>query len=291
MTTASTRELLGLAVAAGAAVPAFNVITLEHAEGVVAGLSRANSPGILQLSERALLFHGEPITPVLAACARLIAAAEVPIALHLDHIQDLTLATMLIESAYEFDVSSIMVDFAALARDANVQSTREAVALAHQAGLFVEAELGEVGGKDGAHAHGVRTDPADAREFVGETGVDALAVAIGSSHAMTSRAAHLDLDLLARIAEIVPVPLVLHGSSGVPDAELTAAIAAGIRKVNVGTALTVAYTDAVRRVLASDPAITDPRDYLREARRAVSDTVVDFCRVISAGTAAEGDRK
>jgi fructose-bisphosphate aldolase, class II len=280
VTTASTRELVATAVGSGGAVPAFNVITLEHAEGVVTGLSRAGSAGIVQLSERALGFHGEPVTPILAACARLIAAADVPIALHLDHIQDPELAARLIESAHEFDVSSIMVDFAHLERPANVRSTRELVALAHQGGLFVEAELGEIGGKDGAHAHGVRTDPADAAGFVDETGVDALAVAIGSSHAMTSRTASLDLELLARLTASVPVPLVLHGSSGVSDAELAAAITAGIRKVNVGTALTVAFTTAIRRVLEANASVTDPREYLREARQAVADTVVDFCGVI-----------
>jgi fructose-bisphosphate aldolase class II len=271
-------------------VPAFNIITLEHAEGVVAGLSRAGSPGILQLSERALLFHGQPQTPILAACALLIAAADVPIAFHLDHIQDAGLAAALIDRAHEFDVSSIMVDFATLDRAANVQSTRDAVAQAHQGGLFVEAELGEIGGKDGAHAHGARTDPTDAADFVRETGVDALAVAIGSSHAMTSRTASLDLGLLARLSDAVPVPLVLHGSSGVSDAELAAAIAAGIRKVNVGTALTVAFTAAIRRALAADASVTDPRGYLRDARGAVADTVLDFCRVISSATSDGASR-
>jgi fructose-bisphosphate aldolase class II len=290
VTTASTRELLEFAVTSGGAVPAFNIITLEHAEGVVAGLSRSGSAGILQVSERALLFHGEPYTPILVACAQLIAAADVPIALHLDHIQDSVLATALIDNAHEFGVSSIMVDFATLDREANVRSTREAVVRAHRGGLFVEAELGEIGGKDGAHAHGARTDPDDAAEFVRETGVDALAVAIGSSHAMTSRTASLDLALLARLADSVPVSLVLHGSSGVSDAELTAAIAAGIRKVNVGTALTVAFTAAVRRVLEANASLTDPREYLREARDAVSETVVDFCRIIGPRPGSEGEK-
>lgn len=280
MTTASTRELVAAAVAAGRAVPAFNVITLEHAEGVVDGLSRAHTAGILQLSERALVFHGDSPVPTLAACARLIAAADVPISLHLDHIQDRVLATRLIERAHEFDITSIMVDFAELDRDGNVRSTRELAVLAHQSALFVEAELGEIGGKDGAHAHGARTDPDDARDFVDETGVDALAVAIGSSHAMTSRTASLDLQLLGRLAASVPVPLVLHGSSGVPDAELIAATAAGIRKVNIGTALTAAFTAAIRRSLDANASITDPREYLREARAAVAETVVTFCEVM-----------
>lgn len=288
MTTASTRELLESVHKTGGAVPAFNVITLEHAEGVIDGLSRTRTAGILQVSERALAFHGEPVTAILAGCAQLIAAAEIPVALHLDHIQDVALAAALIDGAHEFDVTSIMVDFAALDRDANVRSTRDAVDRAHQGGLFVEAELGEIGGKDGAHAHGARTDPADAAAFVSETGVDALAVAIGSSHAMTQRTASLDLDLLARLAESVRVPLVLHGSSGVPDAELEAAIGAGIRKVNVGTALTASFTTAIRGVLEANAAITDPREYLRAGRSAISDTVVQFCRVIKPGATPDG---
>jgi len=286
VTTASTRELIARAVDAGGAVLAFNVITLEHAEGVVDGLTRANVPGIMQLSQRALEYHGDEVAPILGACAALISAADVPIALHLDHIQDLDLARRLIERAAEAGISSIMVDFAELDRSANVAGTRMAVAEARAAGLFVEAELGEIGGKDGAHAHGARTDPADAERFVYETGVDALAVAIGSSHAMAIRDARLDLELLGRLAQAVPVPLVLHGSSGVPDAELVSAVSAGIRKVNVGTALNVAYTAAVRRVLDSRPALTDPRGYLREARDAVSETVVEFCRVL--GSASRG---
>src|SRR6185312_10019142 len=130
---------------------------------------------------------------------------------------------------------------------------------AHDAGLWVEAELGEIGGKDGAHAPGVRTDPSEARAFVALTGVDGLAVAVGSSHAMTSKDAQLDLALIAELAEAVPVPLVLHGSSGVSTSMLLDAVAAGIRKVNVGTALSVAFTAAVRAFLAANPTASDPR--------------------------------
>jgi fructose-bisphosphate aldolase class II len=137
---------------------------------------------------------------------------------------------------------------------------------AHANGLWLEAELGEVGGKDGVHAPGVRTDPQQARAFVEQTGVDALAVAVGSSHAMTQRTADLDLDLIARLRAAVPVPLVLHGSSGVPDGVLHAAVAAGIVKVNVGTALNVAFTGALRARLHVDERVVDPRKYLVPAR-------------------------
>src|SRR5581483_3151701 len=120
----------------------------------------------------------------------------------------------------------------------------------HANGLWLEAELGYVGGKpdqpQSAHGAGVRTDPDEARDFVAATGVDALAVAVGSSHAMTTRTATLDAELVAALHRAVAVPLVLHGSSGVPDDSLVTAIRAGITKVNVGTALNVAMTGAVR---------------------------------------------
>lgn len=149
-------------------------------------------------------------------------------------------------------------------------------------GIWVEAELGEVGGKDGAHAPGVRTDPAEAATFVADTGVNSLAVAVGSSHAMTSQTAELDLALIARLRDAVPIPLVLHGSSGVPDASIAAATRAGIWKVNIGTALNVAFTAGVRSRL-EEPAVVDPRKYLAPARDQVADTVAHYLRVVAGG--------
>jgi fructose-bisphosphate aldolase class II len=166
-----------------------------------------------------------------------------------------------------------MFDASKLDYDANVAATKAAAEWAHRLGMFLEAELGEVGGKDGAHAPGVRTDPAEAAAFVEATGVDALAVAVGSSHAMSERTASLDFDLIARLRSVVPVPLVLHGSSGVADDELRKAVTAGITKINVGTLLNVHFTGAVRAHLGSDDAVTDPRKYLTPARTAVADAV------------------
>jgi fructose-bisphosphate aldolase class II len=156
----------------------------------------------------------------------------------------------------------------------NLSRTRQVVDDGHAAGLWVEAELGYVGGKPGAaqsaHSPGVRTDPVEAAAFVTATGVDALAVAVGSSHAMTTRTARLDHGLIAALRSEVPVPLVLHGSSGVPDDELARAVSAGMTKINIGTALNIALTASVRAGLAADPAITDPRRYLGSAREAMS---------------------
>ena len=274
-----TAELLHTAAANGGGVAAFNVVTLEHGEGIVAGAQHAAAPVILQVSENTVAFHGS-LRPISAALAALAADAGVPVGLHLDHVE----APHLWEQAAAAGYSSVMVDGGALPYDRNVAVTAEATALLHGRGLAVEAELGYVGGKDSqvsnAHAPGVRTDPRQAAEFVGATGVDALAVAVGSSHAMTTRTAELDLDLIAALRDALSVPLVLHGSSGVPDDALRAAVRAGIVKVNVGTALNVAYTGAVRSALAADEAV-DPRKALRSARAAIGDTVAHLLDVIS----------
>ncbi|TFD08220.1 class II fructose-bisphosphate aldolase [Cryobacterium sp. TMT1-66-1] len=280
MTLATTRELVAGAVNDKRAVLAFNVITLEHAEGIVAGVERANAQALLQVSENAVHFHGGQLAPILAACARLGVASTAPIAIHLDHFQDLALAERAMDQAAELGVSSIMIDASNLGYAQNVQRTLALAQRAHDLGLWVEAELGTIGGKDGAHTPGVRTDPGDARDFVRETSVDGLAVAVGSSHAMATQDARLDLDLIGTLAAKLPVPLVLHGSSGVDDSTLTSAIRAGIRKVNVGTALNVAFTREIRRFLQLNPEITDPRTYLAEGREAVARAVAHLCVVV-----------
>ncbi|WNB85493.1 class II fructose-bisphosphate aldolase [Cellulomonas sp. ATA003] len=282
MTLAATGGLVERAVSARSGLLAFNVITLEHAEGIVSGLEAAGVAGTLGISENALLFHGGRLAPLLSACRELADAARVPVSIHLDHVQDPALCRDAIASAERLGVTSVMVDAAHLDDDANVARTRELTTLAQAAGLWVEAELGEVGGKGGAHAPGVRTDPDEAADFVARTGVDALAVAVGSTHAMTTTTAELDLELVARLAAAVPVPLVLHGSSGVPPQTVRAAVAAGMRKVNVGTALNVAYTAAVRERLTADPRLTDPRRYLRPARDGVADAVARLCAEVLA---------
>lgn len=281
MPRAVSSHLVAEAAAAGGAVLAFNVITLEHAEGVVEGVERAGSAALLQISENTIGFHGGRIAPLLSACAAIAARSSARIAVHLDHFQDAALLTEAVATAAELGATSIMVDAAHLPYADNVERTRAFTADAHAAGLWVEAELGEIGGKGGAHAFGARTDPAEAAEFAEATGVDALAVAVGSSHAMTTRDAELDHDLIGRLADSVDVPLVLHGSSGVSDDQLRRAVTAGIRKINIGTALNVAYTSAIREVLSTNTSATDPRVYLRSARDAVSDIVAQLCRVVA----------
>lgn len=283
MTLAATGSLVADAARAGGAVLAFNVITLEHAEGIADGLAAAGVPGILQVSENAVKFHGGRMTPLVAACREVAASADVPVSVHLDHVQDAGLARSVVAGAWPLGISSLMVDAAHLEYEENVATTAALAAAGHRTSLWIEAELGAIGGKDGAHAPGVRTDPDEAVSFVERTGVDGLAVAVGSSHAMTTATAELDLDLIARLAERLPVPLVLHGSSGVPVPALRDAVAAGIRKINVGTALNVGYTGRVRQYLADDEKVTDPRKYLAPARDAIRDAVADLAAAIAQG--------
>ncbi|MER5928735.1 class II fructose-bisphosphate aldolase [Streptomyces sp. NPDC002054] len=269
MTLAATGELVLAAAAAGRAVAAFNIITLEHAEAVIAGAEQTGKPVVLQLSENAVRFRDGRLLPIALAAGACAEAAAVPVGLHLDHVK----SPELLRQAADAGFGSVMYDAAHLPYAENLETTRSAADWAHANGLWIEAELGEVGGKNGAapldpHAPGARTDPDEARRFVADSGVDALAVAIGSTHAMTSRTAALDHILLARLTKAVDVPLVLHGSSGLPDSELAAAVAGGIRKVNIGTALNVAMTEAIRTHLT--PA--DPRPYLTAARTAMTAT-------------------
>jgi fructose-bisphosphate aldolase class II len=238
MPLATTADLVAQARAAGRGVAAFNVITLEHAEGDVS--------------------------------------------VHLDHVED----TELLHQTASCGLSSVMFDAAHLDYADNVAATKAAADWAHDNGLYVEAELGKVGGKGGAHAPGVRTDPDEAREFVAATGVDALAVAVGSSHAMTDRTTALDLELIDRLATVLPVPLVLHGSSGVPDDQLRAAVSAGMVKINIGTILNVAFTGAVRSTISADEKLVDPRSYLSPARDELAAVVAGLVAVVGGGDAS-----
>ncbi|MGN5377838.1 class II fructose-bisphosphate aldolase [Streptomyces lasalocidi] len=282
MPLVNTGELITSASAARSAVAAFNVITLEHIEAVIAGAEAAEAPVVLQVSENAVKFRYGRLLPLARAAVAAAERAAVPVALHLDHVQ----SDDLLRQAPGAGFGSVMYDAARLPYADNLSATRAAADWAHSQGLWIEAELGQVGGKDGrppldAHAPGARTDPDQARDFVAGTGVDALAVAVGSVHAMTTRTARLDHALLKQLSAALAVPLVLHGSSGVPDDGLVEAVAGGIAKVNVGTALNVAMTGAIREFLAAHPEAVDSRKYLSVGREAMADEVRRIIGVLS----------
>ncbi|MEU6036739.1 class II fructose-bisphosphate aldolase [Actinomadura sp. NPDC047616] len=277
MTLVGAGEIVGRARRAGRGAAAFNVVQIEHAQAVVAGAERADAPVILQISENAARYHGA-LRPIGAAVLEVAAAARVPAAVHLDHAT----GAELVDTAIELGFGSVMYDASALEHGRNVAVTAEIAARCHARGVWVEAELGEIGGKDGVHDPTARTDPDEAAAYVAATGVDALAVAVGTSHAMLTRTTTLDLGRIAALRAAVPVPLVLHGSSGVPDEGLAEAVAAGITKVNIATRLNQVYTRAIREHLAADPEVVDPRRYVASARDAVAGEVTHLLGVLRA---------
>lgn len=284
MTLAPMNQLMTQSKASGRGLGAFNAITLEHAEAIVAGAEDAQLPVVLQLSENTAAYHGS-LAPLALACLRIAEDSAADVCVHLDHAT----SADLIEEAVGLGIPSVMVDASRLPHADNVRLTRELTLWCHHHGAWVEAELGEVGGKDGAHVPGVRTDPGEAHSFVADTGVDALAVAVGSSHAMVTRDAVLDEDLIARIAGRVPVPLVLHGSSGVDDAGLARAVEHGMVKVNIATHLNAVLTARVKQALESEPGMVDPRRYLGPGRTAVTNEVARLLRVLDPHSDATAD--
>jgi len=277
MPEATAASIVDAARSAGRGAGAFNVIGIEHAEAIVTGAEAAQAPVILQISENCIVYHGglEPIGRAMLAVAR---TAAVPAAVHLDHAT----GADLVREAVRLGFGSVMFDASRLSYADNVAATRDMAAWCHDRGIWLEAELGEIGGKTGAHDPRIRTRPDEAAAFVKETGADALAVAVGSSHAMLTRDATLDLALIGRIRTAVPVPLVLHGSSGVPDDGLAAAVRAGLTKINIATQLNKVFTAAVRGRLVGDPALVDPRRYLDAGREAVAGEVSRLLGVLGA---------
>lgn len=276
MPLVTTSEINAAAASAGGGAVAFNVILIEHAEAYARGAEAASTPVIMQISQNCVRYHRdlEPLGRATLAIAR---NTNVPVAVQLDHAED----DELVRQALALGFTGIMYDGSALPDESNLATTAQIVKACHAAGVPVEAELGQIGGKGGVHVPGARTDPDHAGRFAGATGVDALAVAVGTSHAMTTREAELDYDLIAELKAAVGVPLVLHGSSGVNDEDLVRAVASGITKINIATHLNKTLTEAVRQVLDGDDQLVDPRRYLGAGRDATEVEAVRLLRLLS----------
>jgi fructose-bisphosphate aldolase class II len=271
-----TGEILDAAVKERHGAGAFNVVQLEHAEAIVAGAEAAGAPAILQLSENTVRFHGA-LAPLALATMAIARASSAPVAVHLDHATD----PALVHEAVALGLGSVMFDASRMSYVDNVAAVAAVATHCHRHGVHLEAELGEIGGKDGVHAPHARTDPGEAHRYVTETGIDALAVAVGTSHAMLTREATLDLDLIARLHNAVPVPLVLHGSSGVPEPDLLRAVEAGLVKINIATHLNNTLTTTIRAHLAAHPKDVDPRRYLGPARDAMAAEVARLLTLLN----------
>ncbi len=269
MALVTSRELLLAAQKNGYAVAAFNVENMEMAQAVVAAACQAHAPVIVQTTSGTLKYA--PPAVFAGLVRQLAEAAQVPVALHLDHGNGLELAKACIAAGY----TSLMIDGSNLPFDGNVTLTQSVVQAAQ--GLPVEAELGTVGGKeDGHEAKPQYTDPQEAAQFVALTGISSFAVAIGTAHGVYKGIPILDIGRLEQIRQTVSVPLVLHGTSGVPHDQVRACIARGICKVNYATELRITFSDAVKEALRKKPEAFDPKYYLGAGREAVKAKVLEL---------------
>lgn len=276
MSRTSSGKLVLAAQSAGTAVGAFNVILLEHAEALVAGAEQSNLPVILQISENCVNYH-KALKPISLATIAIAESSTVPVSVHLDHAE----SEDLVKEALDLGYDSIMFDGSKLPYAENVAASLRVAQLCKSYGATLEVEIGEVGGKDGVHAPGVRTRPDEALTFANATRTNLLAVAVGSSHAMTTRDATLDFDLITEIATTAKVPLVLHGSSGVSDPDLQRAVRAGMSKVNIATHLNGVFTDEIRRALDGNPQLVDPRKYVGLGRTAIANEVTRLLALLN----------
>lgn len=234
------------------AIAGFNVFGYEDAAAVVKAAEAENSPVILMANRDAVAHM--PVTILGGILTKIAQRAKVPVCVHLDH----SLSIEKIKEGIDAGFTSVMLDASQKPYEENAQMTKEVVAIAHPLGISVESEIGSVGYSDPSlDVQTLYTDPQEAEMFAKETGVDALAISIGNLHRMTTQTIHLQFDRLAEIKERVRVPLVLHGSSGIPDDELVKAIKGGIRKVNIGTALRMEFGNSLRKQMKEDKEIFD----------------------------------
>ena len=276
MALTSGRGVLAAARAGGYAVPAFNIFNLEMLQAACHAAEAERAPVIVQISPRSIAYAG--LRPLAALAAALAEKVPVPVVLHLDHGPGLAEC----QAALDEGFTSVMYDGANLPYAENVSRTRAVVAAAHERGAAAEAELGQVGHASHEQPPAELTDPEEAGRFARETGVDALAVAIGTVHGMTETGAVLDVERIADLARQVDAALVMHGSSGVDDDMLVRAVQAGIRKVNLSTALQRVFMDTLRRSASAPGHQTDARAVLGDAREAVMEAARHRIRLVGA---------
>ena len=267
----TSKELLINAQKNGYAVGAFNVENMEMVQAVIEAAEELQSPVIMQTTPSTLKYADADY--FYANVATAAKKASVPVVLHLDHGSSFELAMKVFRAGY----TSIMIDGSHSVFEENIEITKAVVEVCHPANVPVEAELGKVGGKedDLDGGAGGYTDPAEAAEFVERTGVDFLAVAIGTAHGVYKGIPKLDLERLSEIREAVSVPLVLHGTSGVPDDTVKECIKRGICKVNYATDLRIAFTEGVKSVLEEKPETIDPKKYNAMGRENVKKYVME----------------
>lgn len=273
-----TKQMLEKAREGGYAVGAFNAENAEMVFAIVAAAQACRAPVILQTTPSTLRYLPPACFAALAAAAA--REVSVPVALHLDHGDSLDLVQACLKAGY----TSVMLDGSQLPFDQNAALTAQAVELAHAAGIPCEGELGTVGGKEDAlqSQQGSYTDPEQAERFAQVSGVDSLAIAIGTAHGVYAAAPALDFKRIPQIQAGTPIPLVLHGASGLADSAVREAVAKGIAKVNFATELRIAFTGGVKAAMEAKPDAFDPKQYLGQGRRKVQQLVEQKIRVCGA---------
>ena len=282
MALVTSKQMLLDAQKGGYAVGAFNVENMEMVMAVVSAAEETKSPVIMQTTPSTVKYADFDYfyANVKVAAEK----ASVPVAIHLDHGNSFELAM----KAYRTGYTSIMIDGSHGSFEENIALTKSVVDVCKNGNVPVEAELGKVGGKedDLDGGEGGYTDPSQAKEFVERTGADSLAISIGTAHGVYKGEPKLDLNRLSQIREVVDIPLVLHGTSGVPDEIVTECVNRGICKVNYATDLRIAFTKGVKKVLDENPDTIDPKKYNSQGREEVKEYVkLKMIVVKSAGQA------
>ncbi|MCI3926813.1 class II fructose-1,6-bisphosphate aldolase [Paenibacillus sp. TRM 82003] len=271
MPLVSMNEFLPKAKANKFAVGQFNMNNLEFAKAITEAAMAEKSPFIFGVSEGALKYMGIEYTVAIAEAAA--KQSGLPIALHLDHGSTFEVAMKCIRAGF----SSVMFDGSHHSFEDNIRLTKEVVKAARAMGVSVEGELGTIGGVEDDisvdEADAALAKPEEAIRFYEETGVDCVAIAVGTAHGMYKGEVKIRYDIIEEVAKAIPVPVVLHGGSGVPDEAIRQSIAAGVGKINVNTENQVACTETIREVLAKDAKVYDPRKYLTPAKNAMVEVV------------------
>ena len=295
MPLVTTKEMFEKSMKEGFAIGAFNINNMEIIQGIVDAAQKQNSPVILQASSGAIKYAR--IKYLMKMVEAAVEETNIPIAIHLDHGPDFETCKMCIDNGF----TSVMIDGSKYSFEENVALTKKVVDYAHERGVVVEAELGQLAGIEDdvnvSEEDAKYTDPDQAKEFVERTGCDSLAIAIGTSHGAYKfkGEARLRMDILKQVKEKIPnTPIVLHGAStvipelvetcnnyggdipgakGVPDEILHEASLSGVSKINVDTDLRLAFTGEIRKALAENPSAFDPRKYLTPAREKITEVV------------------
>lgn len=265
------KELLKVAKDNQFAVPAFNICSYDMLKAIMEEVERLNAPVILEIHPDEIAYLNDEFVAAVRAYAH---KSKVPVVIHLDHGGKVSDVLRAIRNGY----TSVMIDASLQSFDYNIKITKEVVALAHEVDVSVEAEIGTIGNNgsaEGGAANIIYTDPEQAKQFVEETNIDTLAIAIGTAHGLypKDKTPKLNIELLKELNETIDLPFVLHGGSGNPDKEVSEAVKYGVAKVNLSSDLKSVFFDALREILNENPEMYEPNMIYPYANQKVQEVV------------------